>query len=175
MRSHENAMWSLAPHDISLLLFFCNAFPKKISYNGFKLLGRDIEDSSISSFNFPDNIGAHIFVSWLHPFKEHRFVVVGSKGMFLYEDSSKDKSLLFYEKGIDFINEDDFVSLEVEAGDMVIFSSFLIHRSGNNKTESIRWSMHYRYNDAAEQFRVIEIRIIFCSPPFFKVVDPGLI
>ncbi len=51
----------------------------------------------------------------------------------------------------DFINEDDFVSLEVEAGDMVIFSSFLIHRSGNNKTESIRWSMHYRYNDAAEQ------------------------
>ena len=37
-------------------------------------------------------------------FKEHRFVIVGSKGMFMYEDSSDDKSLLFYEKGIDFVN-----------------------------------------------------------------------
>ena len=108
VRSHENAMWSLAPHDISLLLFFCNAFPKKISYNGFKLLGRDIEDSSISSFNFPDNIGAHIFVSWLHPFKEHRFVLVGDKGMLSYEDSSKNKEILFYDK---VVNHDKVMSL----------------------------------------------------------------
>jgi len=108
VRSHENAMWSLAPHDISLLLFFCNDFPKKISYNGFKLLGRDIEDSSISSFNFPDDIGAHIFVSWLHPFKEHRFVLVGDKGMLSYEDSSKNKEILFYDK---VVNHDEVMSL----------------------------------------------------------------
>jgi phytanoyl-CoA hydroxylase len=50
----------------------------------------------------------------------------------------------------DSINETEFVPLEVEAGDLVLFSSFLVHRSGNNSTESIRWSMHYRYNDAAE-------------------------
>ena len=52
---------------------------------------------------YPNNIVGHIFVNWLHPFKEHRIVVVGSKGMFSYEDSSEDKSLLFYEKGIDWI------------------------------------------------------------------------
>ena len=91
VRSHENATWSLAPHDISLLLLFCNSFPNKISYDGFELLGRNIEDSSISSFIFPNNIGAHIFVSWLHPFKEHRFVVIGEKGMLSYEDSSEKK------------------------------------------------------------------------------------
>ncbi|MDA3833711.1 MAG: acyltransferase, partial [Spirochaetales bacterium] len=51
----------------------------------------------------PDNIVGHIFVNWLHPFKEHRMVVVGSKGMFSYEDSSDDKNILFYEKGIDWI------------------------------------------------------------------------
>ena len=52
---------------------------------------------------YPDNIVGHIFVSWLHPFKEHRMVVIGSKGMFSYEDSSNDKNILFYEKGIDWI------------------------------------------------------------------------
>lgn len=51
----------------------------------------------------------------------------------------------------DYIKDDDFVSLEVETGDVVIFNSFLVHRSGNNDTESIRWSMHYRYNDASEE------------------------
>lgn len=109
VRSHENAMWSLAPHDISLLLFFSCAFPNDTSYKGFKLLGRDIEDSSISSFDFPDDIGAHIFVSWLHPFKEHRFVVVGNKGMLSYEDSSDTKELLFYDK---VVNQDELMSLK---------------------------------------------------------------
>ena len=108
VRSHANAMWSLAPHDISLLLFFCNTFPEKVSYNGFKLLGRDIEDSSISSFNFPNDVGAHIFVSWLHPFKEHRFVLVGDKGMLSYEDSSKNKEIRFYDK---VVNHDEVMSL----------------------------------------------------------------
>ena len=51
----------------------------------------------------------------------------------------------------DSIDEAEFVPLEVEAGDLVVFSAFLVHRSGNNTTDSIRWSMHYRYNDAAEQ------------------------
>ena len=108
VRSHENATWSLAPHDLSLLLLFCNSFPNKISYDGFELLGRNIEDSSISSFIFPNNIGAHIFVSWIHPFKEHRFVVIGKKGMLSYEDSSEKKEILFYDKTV---NRDKFMTL----------------------------------------------------------------
>jgi UDP-2-acetamido-3-amino-2,3-dideoxy-glucuronate N-acetyltransferase len=52
---------------------------------------------------YPNNVVGHIFVSWLHPFKEHRIVVIGSKGMFSYEDSSEDKQILFYEKGIDWV------------------------------------------------------------------------
>jgi phytanoyl-CoA hydroxylase len=47
-------------------------------------------------------------------------------------------------------NEDEFVVLEVEKGDLVCFNAFLIHRSGNNVTENIRWSMHFRYNDINE-------------------------
>lgn len=120
VRSHENAMWSLAPHDVSLLLFFCDTFPNKVSYNGFRLLGRDIEDSSISSFNFPNDIGAHIFVSWLHPFKEHRFVVVGDKGMLSYEDSSKNKELLFYDK---VVNHDELMSLNDNGSTSIDYES----------------------------------------------------
>ena len=45
----------------------------------------------------------HIFVSWLHPFKEHRFVVIGSQGMLRFEDSMEDKPLIFYDKGVEFI------------------------------------------------------------------------
>tara|TARA_B100001245_G_scaffold196060_1_gene154940 strand:+ start:69 stop:671 length:603 start_codon:yes stop_codon:yes gene_type:complete len=121
VRTHENVMWSLAPHDISLLLFFCNNFPEKISYNGFELLGRDIEDSSLSSFIFPNNIGAHIYVSWLHPFKEHRFVAIGEKGMLSYEDSSEKKEILFYDKTVNHdklmtLNDKGSVSIEYDDG-----------------------------------------------------------
>lgn len=46
--------------------------------------------------------------------------------------------------------DDDFVTVEVEQGDALIFSSFLVHRSGTNATDSIRWSCHFRYNNLAE-------------------------
>tara|TARA_B100001250_G_scaffold355305_1_gene329733 strand:+ start:1129 stop:2070 length:942 start_codon:yes stop_codon:yes gene_type:complete len=119
IRNHENALWSLAPHDISLLLFFCKNFPNEINYAGFQLLKREIHDSSISSFKFPKNIGAHIFVSWLHPFKEHRFVIVGDKGMLSYEDSSKNKEIVFYQKSVDhscneYLNDDGKISIEYD-------------------------------------------------------------
>jgi predicted dehydrogenase len=120
VRSHENAMWSLGPHDISLLLFFCKNFPEKINYNGFELLGRKIEDSSLSSFVFPGNIGAHIYVSWLHPFKEHRFVVVGEKGMLVYEDSSEKKEILFYDKTV---NQDKMMTLNDKGSNKVEYES----------------------------------------------------
>ncbi len=120
VRSHENAIWSLAPHDISLLLFFCGNFPEKISYNGSKLLGRNIEDSSVSSFNFSNDISAHIFVSWLHPFKEHRFVLIGDKGMLSYEDSSKNKELIFYDK---VVKNDQISSLDDKGATVINYKN----------------------------------------------------
>ena len=46
--------------------------------------------------------------------------------------------------------DDKYVSVEVKAGDALFFSAFLLHRSGNNITDSVRWSCHFRYNDLAE-------------------------
>ena len=103
VRTEENILWSFAPHDISIFQYLIGSLPVEIVSRGGAFLQPHIHDSSMTVLTYPDNIVGHIFVNWLHPFKEHRMVVVGSKGMLSYEDSSEDKSLLFYEKGIDWI------------------------------------------------------------------------
>jgi len=103
VRTEENILWSFAPHDISIFQYFIGEMPIEIVSRGGAFLQPQIHDSSMTVLTYPNNIVGHIFVNWLHPFKEHRLVVVGSKGMFSYEDSSDDKSLFFYEKGIDWI------------------------------------------------------------------------
>ena len=103
VRKEENILWSFAPHDISIFQYFIEKLPIEIVSRGGAFLQPNIQDSTMTILTYPDNIVGHIFVSWLHPFKEHRVVVIGSKGMLSYEDSSEDKQLMFYEKGIDWI------------------------------------------------------------------------
>lgn len=99
LRSEENVLWSFAPHDISIIQFLTGANPIKINSQGANFLQKNIEDTTMTYLKYPNNVHAHIFVSWLHPFKEHRLVVIGDRGMIVFEDSlSKDK-LRFYPKG----------------------------------------------------------------------------
>jgi len=103
VRTEENILWSFAPHDISIFQYFTESFPEEIMSRGGAFLQPGIHDSSMTILTYPGNRVGHIFVSWLHPFREHRIVVIGSKGMFSFEDSSSEKHILFYEKGIDWI------------------------------------------------------------------------
>ena len=103
VRTEENILWSFAPHDISIFQYIIGKRPVEVMSRGGVFLQPGIHDSSMTVITYPDNIVGHIFVSWLHPFKEHRIVMIGSKGMFSYEDSSDDKHILFYEKGIDWV------------------------------------------------------------------------
>ena len=103
VRTEENILWSFAPHDISIFQYLIGNLPVEIVSRGGAFLQPHIHDSSMTILTYPNNIVGHIFVSWLHPFKEHRMVVIGSKGMLYYEDSSEAKDILFYEKGIDWI------------------------------------------------------------------------
>ena len=100
-RNDENVLWSFAPHDISLFNYFFNEKPKKITSNGVDILQRGIHDTSITTFKYSNKKMGHIFVSWLHPFKEHRFIIIGSHGMLSFEDSGKKKPLILYDKNID--------------------------------------------------------------------------
>jgi len=103
VRTEENILWSFAPHDISIFQEFIGSMPTEVVSRGGAFLQSHLQDSTMTVLTYPDNIVGHIFVSWLHPFKEHRLVVIGSKGMLSYEDSSTEKQILFYEKGIDWV------------------------------------------------------------------------
>ena len=105
VRTEENVFWSLAPHDIAIFQYFTETYPLKIQANGSTFLQRGIPDSTLTQLEYKKNIKAHIFVSWLHPFKEHRLVVVGSDGMISFEDSMEGKPLKLYSKGIIFNNK----------------------------------------------------------------------
>jgi len=103
VRTEENILWSFAPHDISIFQYFVGQMPETVVCEGGIFLQPQVHDTTMTVLRYPDNVVAHIFVSWLHPFKEHRLVVIGSKGMVSFEDSSARKELLFYEKGIDWV------------------------------------------------------------------------
>ena len=98
VRTEENVFWSLAPHDISIFQFFTDSFPNVLKAHGSTFLQKGIFDSTLTVLEYPKKIKGHIFVSWLHPFKEHRIVVIGSNGMLSFEDSAKGKPLIYYNK-----------------------------------------------------------------------------
>jgi UDP-2-acetamido-3-amino-2,3-dideoxy-glucuronate N-acetyltransferase len=99
IRSEENALWSFAPHDISVIQYLVGNNPTDIQANGGAYVQNGIEDTTMTFLTYPNNVKAHIFVSWLHPFKEQRMVVIGDKGMYVFEDSLKTEKLKFYKKG----------------------------------------------------------------------------
>ena len=104
VRTEENVFWSLAPHDISVFQYFTNSFPTSIHASGSAFLQEGIHDSTLTQLKYPSGVEGHIFVSWLHPFKEHRLVVIGTEAMITFEDSSEGKPLKLYAKKIDMEN-----------------------------------------------------------------------
>jgi len=103
VRTEENVFWSFAPHDISIFQYFIGQLPRSVVSTGGAFLQDTVHDTTMTTLTYPGNIVGHIFVSWLHPFKEHRLVVIGRRGMIRFEDSGEGKPLLFYEKGVDWI------------------------------------------------------------------------
>jgi UDP-2-acetamido-3-amino-2,3-dideoxy-glucuronate N-acetyltransferase len=95
IRTEENILWSFAPHDISVMLSLLNEMPTRVSCQGGAYLGHDVTDVTLSHFDFPSGVQAHIFVSWLHPIKEQRLVVVGSDKMAVFDDTAEHKLVLY--------------------------------------------------------------------------------
>lgn len=102
VRTEENILWSFAPHDIALLLRMVGAMPEKVHAHGKAFLQKGIHDVTLTHLDFPENIQAHIHVSWLHPFKEHLFVVIGSERMITFNDVTKNLEL--YDQRVDIID-----------------------------------------------------------------------
>jgi UDP-2-acetamido-3-amino-2,3-dideoxy-glucuronate N-acetyltransferase len=86
-RTEENALWSFAPHDVSMLLALFGEEPVSVKGAGGAFVTAGVEDEYRLDMTFRNGRRAHVFASWLHPFKEHRLVVIGEKAMAVFEDS----------------------------------------------------------------------------------------
>lgn len=97
IRREENILWSFAPHDISMILSLAGEEPESIFATGGNYLHQKIADVTTTHLEFPSGLRAHVFVSWLHPFKEQKLVVVGDHKMAVFDDTLPwaDKLLLY--------------------------------------------------------------------------------
>lgn len=97
IRREEDILWSFAPHDISMILSLVGADPEKVEAVGGCYLHNTIADVTTTHLTFPAGERAHVFVSWLHPYKEHKLVVVGSEAMAVFDDGEPwSRKLLLY-------------------------------------------------------------------------------
>ncbi|MGH7724016.1 MAG: Gfo/Idh/MocA family protein [Candidatus Eiseniibacteriota bacterium] len=123
VRSDENALWSFAPHDLSVMLYLLGGEPEDVSARGQAFLQPGIEDVVFTYLRWADGRMAHAHVSWLDPHKVRRFTVVGSKRMAVFDDMEPAEKLRIYDKGLD-PKQGEFVdfarSLTVRQGDVWI-------------------------------------------------------
>lgn len=126
VRNDVNALWNLAPHDISIILYWLGEQPSHVSAKGVAFIQEGIEDVAFVSLDFPSGKLAHLHVSWLDPHKIRKMVIVGSKKMLVYDDVSADAKITLYDKGIDKKN------VHAELPDIESFGNFqLMQRSGD--------------------------------------------
>lgn len=102
VRTEENVFWSFAPHDISVLDYLIGRPALKTEAKASSFLQKGIADFVMAQMEYPDNIQGHIFTSWLHPIKEQKLVVIGSKGMISFDDSTKEKQIILHKKYFEF-------------------------------------------------------------------------
>jgi len=104
IRREENILWSFAPHDISVILGLVGEMPESVQAQGGNYLHDKIADVTMSLLCFPSGVKAHIFVSWLHPYKEQKLIVVGDRQMAVFDDVEQENKLLIYPHGINWKN-----------------------------------------------------------------------
>ena len=87
VRTEEDVIWSFAPHDISMILSLTGQEPEYVSTNAISILQKNIADTATIHLQFKSGLKSHISVSWLHPYKEHKLVVVGQSAMLVFDDT----------------------------------------------------------------------------------------
>ncbi len=99
VRREENILWSFAPHDIAVILRLVGALPFQVIAAGGAYVQANIADVTVTQLLFDNGVAAHVFVSWLNPFKEQKLVVVGSRRMATFDDVRRE--LVLHEQHVD--------------------------------------------------------------------------
>lgn len=123
LRTEENILWSFAPHDISVILMLLEEVPIHIYAFGGDYLNSGVYDTTITTLEFKNGVKGHIFVNWLHPYKEQKLIVIGTKAMAVFDDMSKEKLFLYphtisWKDGkIPVAHKADFEVISIEKGE----------------------------------------------------------
>lgn len=101
LRDDVNALWNLAPHDVSIILYLFDEYPSHLSAHGLAHIRPDVEDVAFVYLEFPSGRGAHIHVSWLDPSKARSVTVIGSRQMAVYDDLDPESRVKVYDRGFE--------------------------------------------------------------------------
>ena len=102
VRTEENALWSFAPHDVAVILRLIGEMPNEVTCVGGSYLTPGLADVTLSSLKFESGRRAHIFVSWLNPFKEQKLVIMGEQKMAVFNDVEPEHKLVLFDQRVDF-------------------------------------------------------------------------
>jgi predicted dehydrogenase len=154
IRREENILWSFAPHDIAIILRLLGSMPFQVVACGGSYLQPNIADVTVTNLLFDNGVRAHIYVSWLHPFKEHRLVIVGSKKMASFDDVAK--KLVLYNQHVQLGSNGESVPVRGEGEPVDFAADEPLHL----ECEAFLTAMATRrppHTDAASGLRVLRV------------------
>lgn len=120
VRPDENALWSLGPHDISVMLWLVGERPVEVAASGESYLQPSVEDVVFGRIRFPSGIIGHLHLSWLDPHKMRRMTVIGSEKMVVFDDMETERKVTVYDKGPIPRTETYGEYIQVRSGDIHI-------------------------------------------------------
>ena len=101
IRTEENALWSFAPHDVAIILRLLGEMPAEVTCTGGSYITPNLADATVSTMSFEGGQRAHVFVSWLNPFKEQKLVIMGEQKMAVFNDMDSAHKLILYNQRVD--------------------------------------------------------------------------
>jgi UDP-2-acetamido-3-amino-2,3-dideoxy-glucuronate N-acetyltransferase len=155
IRREENILWSFAPHDISVILGLLGETPSSVAAQGGNYLHEQIADTTVTLLSFPSGVKAHIFVSWLHPFKEQKLIVVGDRKMAVFDDMEKKDKLLLYPHSIQWKGQTPIAN-RAEAQPVEVGAAEPLSEECGHFLECIR-SRRLPRTDGEEGLRVLSV------------------
>ena len=111
IRTTENALWSLAPHDISVMMYLVGQTPEIVNAVGNSYIKPQVQDVVFFSLSFSNNVMGHGQASWLDPHKIRQFTIVSGKKMAVFDDVDPREKLRIYDKG--YIDSKEYLSYEI--------------------------------------------------------------
>lgn len=103
-RTEENILWSFAPHDLSAILHLLGEVPTSVTAQGGSYLTSGVPDVTVTTLEFRSGVRGHIFVSWLHPYKEQKLIVVGDRRMAVFDDVEPERKLLLFSHAVEWVD-----------------------------------------------------------------------